>query len=110
MFARDKCLGRYQSRVLITDCTSYQALGQCGLLTGNTHLPENSIWGIVFGHDLHWTDGVVYWTVLGFVIVISTASAMDSIRPQTLFQVVSLRALAIASLYTWPSLYALPKA
>ena len=48
-------------------------------------------------------------TVLGFVIVISTASAMDFIRPQTLFQVVSLRALAIASLDMWTSLYALPK-
>ena len=40
-------------------------------------------------------------TVLGCVIVISGASAMDSILPQTLFQVVSLRALAIASLDTW---------
>ena len=48
-------------------------------------------------------------TVLGFVLSISTASAVDSIRPQTLFQVVSLRALAIASLDTWTSLYALPK-
>ena len=48
-------------------------------------------------------------TVLGCVIVISGASAMDSILPQTLFQVVSLRALAIASLYTWTSLCALPK-
>ena len=37
-------------------------------------------------------------TVLGCVIVISGASAMDSILPQTLFQVVSLLALAIASL------------
>ena len=34
---------------------------------------------------------------------------MDSILPQTLFQVVSLRALAIASLDTWTSLFALPK-
>ena len=48
-------------------------------------------------------------TVLGFVIVISTASAMDYLRPQTLFQVVSLRALAIASLDAWTSLYSLPK-
>ena len=48
-------------------------------------------------------------TVLGCVIVISGASAMDSILPQTLFQVVSLRALAIASLDTWTSLCALPK-
>ena len=48
-------------------------------------------------------------TVLGFVIAISTASAMDSFRAQTLFQVVSLRALAIASLDTWTSLYDLSK-
>ena len=48
-------------------------------------------------------------TVLGCVIVISGASAMDSIRPQTLFQVVSLRALAIVSLDTWTSLCALLK-
>ena len=48
-------------------------------------------------------------TVLGCVIVISGASAMDSILPQTLFQVVSLRALAIAALDTWTSLCALPK-
>ena len=47
--------------------------------------------------------------VLGFVIVISTASAMDYFRPQTVFQVVLLRALAIASLDTWTFLYALPK-
>ena len=37
--------------------TSYQALGQCGLWTGNTHLP-------VFGHDLHLIDGVVCWRFL----------------------------------------------
>ena len=48
-------------------------------------------------------------TVLGFVIVISRASAMDSIRPQTLFQVVSLRVLAISSLDTWTPLYVLPR-
>ena len=48
-------------------------------------------------------------TVLGFVIVISTASTMGYIWSQTLFQVVSLRALAIAYLDTWTSLYALPK-
>ena len=48
-------------------------------------------------------------TILGCVIVISAASAMDYMRPQTFFQGVSLRALAIASLDTWTSLYALPK-
>ena len=48
-------------------------------------------------------------TVLGCVIVIFAAFAMDSMRPQTLFQGVSLRALAIASLDAWTSLYALPK-